>query len=515
MRQLDTEAALRRFQKDESSAFAGRTTKAFLPESIDEIPGIMRGAQEAGETLTLRAAGTSITGAPVPTAGGWLLSTERLRNISKFPLPPLSQDPQAIRGPDYSFLLLEEAKMAVVPGGLRLFELSQSLERYRLSYPPDPTELSAMIGGTIATNASGARSFHYGATRKWVEGLLVVFPNGEFTWIHRGDYVAEENELPLPRESGAASIALPEDYPVVETKNAAGLYLRSGMDLVDLFIGSEGILGVIAGAIVRLTDRPQGVIQTAAFFPGEEAAYSFADTLRADGGPLSIEYFDPDAIDFMRDHYPDLPPGRQSCVLFEIEPAARTNGNPYPSPGELEKWIANLRAAGSTENWSVGNDDVAAMKEFRHSLPESVNQWVAGRKGKLGTDLAVPGEYFRELCIAYDRARERERSRAPRSVLFGHLGQFHLHLNFLPASDEELAEARRRYLDLARYAVSLGGTVSAEHGVGKKRLVDEDGVSRPYLYYMLGDTGVNAIRRVKAALDPGHILNPDTMIPKD
>jgi D-lactate dehydrogenase (cytochrome) len=514
VRLIEETGALGRYQQDESSAFAGRSTRALIPTDVAGVCDVLDAARRSREPVTVRAAGTSITGAPVPTCGGWVLATERIRNLEGLPDPTAvtgEAEATLIRGPDYSFSLLESERLAVVPPGLRLFEISASLERYGLTYPPDPTELSAMIGGTIATNASGARSYHYGATRNWVEGLLIVFPNGRFRWIRRGDYVAEGYTLPLPPEAGIPSIELPSSYPAVETKNAAGLYLRNRMDLVDLFIGSEGILGVIAGALLSLTDRPKRLLQTAAFFPTEETAFSFADLLREDGSALSIEYFDTASLEFMGEEYPDLPTGRHSCVLFEVEPPESGSGNPYPPGDYLEAWAKRLRAAGSSENWSVASEDIGAMKEFRHSLPEGVNRWVSGRKGKLGTDLAVPGDKFTELRRAYDQARAENL----RTVLFGHLGQHHLHLNFLPATEEELTEARRRYLRLARTAVSLGGTVSAEHGVGKKQLVDEEGTLRPYLYFMHGPGGLRAIREIKRSFDPDWILNPDTMIPGD
>ncbi|MFP4431263.1 MAG: FAD-binding oxidoreductase [Spirochaetaceae bacterium] len=513
VRLIEETGALGRYQRDESSAFAGRSTRALVPTDVAGVCEVLRSARQSREPVTVRAAGTSITGAPVPTCGGWVLATERIRDLESLPDPTAvigSAEATLIRGPDYSFSLLEDERLAVVPPGLRLFELSASLERYGLTYPPDPTELSAMIGGTIATNASGARSYHYGATRDWVEGLLIVFFNGRFRWIRKGDYVAEGHTLPLPPEAGIPSIELPRDYPAIETKNAAGLCLRKGMDLVDLFVGSEGILGIVAGALLSLEDRPKRLLQTAAFFPTEDGAFSFADLLREKEDVLSIEYFDASSLGFMREHYPDLPTGPHSCVLFEVEPPDSAGGNPYPPPEYLETWTKRLRTAGSSENWSVSAEDVAAMKEFRHSLPEGINRWVSGRTGKLGTDLAVPGDKFPELRHAYDAVR----ASGLRTVLFGHLGQYHLHLNFLPATDQELAEARRRYLGLARTAVSLGGTVSAEHGVGKKWLNDEEGTLRPYLYFMLGSEGLRAIGEVKRALDPEWLLNPDTMIPR-
>ncbi len=510
IRFLENEASLRRYQSDESSAFEGTAEGAFLPSSISELREVMGIASHTRKTVTLRAAGTSITGSPVPTVGGWVLATERLRTLESVELPALDTEPTVVRGPDYSFGVLPDERLAVVPAGLRLFELSESLQRYGLCYPPDPTELSAMIGGTIATNASGARSYHYGATRSWVRGLLVAFANGTSRWVMRGDFVAAGGVLPLPEESGETTLDIPEDYPFQAGKNAAGLYLRSTMDLVDLFVGSEGILGVVAAALVALAPRPQRLLQTAAFFPTETEAFVCADLLRRDGTALSIEYLDNTALEFMRQEYPDLPQGGRSCVLFEVATTVSQSGTPYPPASEVRHWVDLLSRGGCTENWTVATEDVAAMKAFRHSLPEGVNRWVAAHRGKLGTDLAVSRESFPRLCEAYDDARKP----GVRTVLFGHLGQYHLHLNFLAATEDELHEARRRYLGLARCAVQLGGTISAEHGVGKKKLSDEAGTLRPYLYFMHGPSGIEAIQRVKRLLDPYWLLNPETMVPR-
>ena len=138
-----------------------------------------------------------------------------------------------------------------------------------------------------------------------------------------------------------------------------------------------------------------------------------------------------------------------------------------------------------------------------------MNQWVARRVGKLGTDMAVPPTAFPRMAAAYDDAR----SHGIDGVLFGHLGQYHLHLNFLPEDAEELARAKEIYLGLACRAVALGGTISAEHGVGKKRLFS-GGVERPYLYFMYGPEGLDTIARVKRTCDPRWILNPDTVVPR-
>jgi len=149
------------------------------------------------------------------------------------------------------------------------------------------------------------------------------------------------------------------------------------------------------------------------------------------------------------------------------------------------------------------------VRLFRHSLPDRVNDYVRTRRGKLGTDLAVPAAKFRTLVEAYDDAA----ASGLQTVLFGHLGEYHLHLNFLADDAEEMTRAREIYTFLAREAVRLGGTVSAEHGVGKKRVWVDRENAVPYLELMYGADGIAQMRSLKLQLDSHWVLNRDTLIP--
>lgn len=501
-------AALDAFLTDESSSYRGSADVAYFPRTETEMAAVLSHASSKGTRVTFSGGGTAITGAGVPPDGA-VISTERLRRVDTLMLPDGTTDWETVGASDFSIRFSRDARRAVVPAGVRLFELNHALERSGLYYPPDPTEASAMIGGTVATNASGARSYCYGPTRRWVSGLLVVSSSGECGWVRRGEWVASSGELEIPSWLGTGRVPVSPGLSVPPTKNASGLHLVPDVDVVDLIVGSEGILCGIAAVLVDLADRPVHVVQVASFFPSQAAALDAADSLRGTDGLLSIEYFDPAALDFMRADHPDLPSAPTACVLFEFPFAPLSNANPYPSANGLRRWEALLSRLGEIEHWAVTGAEIEAMKGFRHSLPEQVNRWVSARVGKLGTDMAVPERRFREMVDAYETAR----SRGVRSVLFGHLGQFHLHLNFLPEDEDELARAKELYRDLARFAVKLGGTISAEHGVGKKRLYTEDGDDHPYLWYMYGDEGLWAISQAKAVFDPNWILNPGTMVP--
>ena len=515
---------IRAYLSDESAALHGSADAVFFPTGAEQIAALLLAAQQREKPVTISAGGTSITGSRVPTGGGWVLSVERMRDVQ----PVAFTAPEGydqVRHGDMSFYLNVEAQSAIAPVGITLTEFAEALARFGLVYPPDPTEMTAMLGGTVATNASGARSYHYRPTRSWVRALEVVLPTGEIVWLKRGEHRAQGRKIEFPvRASERAAergAEIPPGYPVFASKNAAGLYLAEGMDLVDLFVGSEGLLGVITAVQVELVQIPRDVVATVAFFPSVEDTLSFVELLRANraettaadapDAPLSIEYFDRRALAFMRDAFPEIPLDAAGAVLFEFAYERPATHNPYPDNRTLRGWQALLEKHNAHADWSVTREDSATIKRFRHALPEAVNAWVRARVGKLGTDMAVPPRHFRRMLEAYRQAEEC----GVQTVCFGHIGDCHLHLNFLPEDHEQLSVARRAYRELARRAVELGGTISAEHGVGKKSIEDEHGRTVPYLEVMLGREGLRAIHAVKRALDPGFILNRGNMVPQE
>jgi D-lactate dehydrogenase (cytochrome) len=166
---------IRAYLGDESAAFHGSATELFLPEDEAELADVVRAANASGLALTISAGGTSITGARVPMGGGAVVSVERMVGVGGDPPDGF----ELLEGPGCSIFLNRETRTAVVPPAVTLAALDAMLARFNLLYPPDPTEMSAMMSGTVATNASGARSFHYGATRRWVRRLRVVLPTGD------------------------------------------------------------------------------------------------------------------------------------------------------------------------------------------------------------------------------------------------------------------------------------------------------------------------------------------------
>lgn len=511
IRAVTDPSELAKYQMDESSTFRGSADSLYLPRDEAELAGVLKELCARGIFFTFSGGGTGITGSRCPVHGGAVISTERMTR----PQAPCPGGYEEVREMGSVIYLDAAGLCAVVPAAMRLSDLDLVLAARGLLYPPDPTEMTATLGGTIATNASGARSFHYGPTRFWVEGFSLALPDGEILTLGRGGCVRKGDRLEFPTKGGGRRIIPmppPESYPMPDIKNAAGLYIRPGMDAVDLFIGAEGLLGCFTDATVRLIRRPSRTLSVVAYFGSDEDALNFVDAavrkiIQVEF--LSLEYFDRGALDFMRGKYPDIP-GAAAAVLFETGYGRDAEAAMYPSGEFLRKIEACLAAHRSCGNWSIGFNGREAVRLFRHSLPEAVNDYVRKRCGKIGTDLAVPHGRMREMMAAY--REEAGEAKVP-YVMFGHIGNDHLHLNFLPDDAESAARAKRAYGRLAAKAVALGGTISAEHGVGKKTISMDGGKAVPYLELMYGKDGLAAIAGIKRALDPLGLANPGNIIP--
>jgi FAD/FMN-containing dehydrogenase len=428
----------------DASNLHGRAAALYRPRTAEEVAEILAECQRTGTPVTVTARRTSTTGAPVPD-GGVLLSTERLDRVHA----------------------LDD-----VDGGVLLGAYQSEVERAGRLFTPDPTSRNeCSVGGAIACNASGARSFKYGPTRPWVEAVELVTPTGEIRWIDR------TTPLPWP---------VPQwTEPAVKT--AAGYYPAT--NLLDLVIGAEGTLGVVTRARLKLLPLPTAVLTVFTYFSDRASLLAFVAVART-MGPRCIEYFDRHALDLIRGRVPAVPVA-DAALLLEIE---------HDGDAPLELWFDALAAHDALlDDTIVAEDDAgrARLHTVRHALPATVNEIIA-RNGvqKVGTDFAVPAAALAEMMTAYEQPDMA-------TVCFGHMGDSHLHLNFLPKDADELAEARRRYLALATKAVALGGTVSAEHGIGR--------LKKAHLALMVPPAVIGGWRAVKRAADPAWILGRGVM----
>jgi len=363
-----------------------------------------------------------------------------------------------------------------------LRELHAAAQSSGQLYPPDPTETGAAVGGTIATNASGSRSFQYGSTRRWVGALRVVLADGSIREFRRGERIDfEVGDIPVPEV----------------TKNTAGYRLRPGMDWVDLFVGSEGTLGVVTEAQVRLAPAPKAVLGGLIFFPDDDAAVDAVEHWRATCAPRMLEYFDRPSLEMLRARFPDIPGEAQAAILMEQELVSEEDE-------EIDRWLERIEASGALAEVSwfgLSASDRERFRRFRHSLPELVNDRVR-RSGamKRNTGDAVPLAKNREMLSYYRRRLAEEFP--DRYVIFGHIGDAHVHINlFSDPADPQRATGLLR--EFAMKAVELGGTVSAEHGLGKRKA--------HLLRLQFSEAQIHAMRAVKRRLDPKSILGRGTL----
>ncbi len=511
MRRSNDADVIERYAADESNTFFAEDVEAVVfPETAEHVAEVLRGANDTLSPVTISGGGTGLTGARVATCGGLVMTMELMRHArAREGFRPLSREHQGL---DYTIQVASGGERAWCPPAITL-EALEALLAPDLLFPPAPTERSAMIGGAVAANASGARSFMHGATRDWIEALQVVLPTGDTLHLARGDVTADGRILRFASDEGTRYEVRAPSYDMPETKNAAGLYAADGMDLIDLFVGAEGILGVVTGVLVRLTPRPT-LFSDTAFFGSEEAALAHADRLRdaaRQGLPIiSVEFYDEGALRFMADH-PQVRPEHQSAIFTELD---------ADDESTIEALAEIIIESDPIDDWFADSDrELEAQRDLRHMLPESVNTWLrAHGTDKLCTDYAVPPEAFDRMMVAYHEACAAFLDATGRpdssAVLFGHLGDYHLHVDFLPADADEEDASMQQYIFLARTAIDLGGTITAEHGVGKKTLPIE-GRRVPYLELMYGREGLEEIARAKLALDPNAILNRGNMVPEE
>ncbi len=284
-------------------------------------------------------------------------------------------------------------------------------------------------------------------------------------------------------------------------KNASGYFVAPGMDAIDLFIGSEGTLGVICEIEVRLIPKPQGLLSGVVFFADEADVLALVAEARQRADARALEFFDNESLNFLREKYPTIPANAAGAIFFEQE-TKETN-----EESVIGQWQELLeRHHAFPDSWFATNEqDQAKLREFRHQLPVLMNEWFSRYKQrKVSTDMAVPDEAFAGLFRLY---KDTLRSSGLRYTIFGHIGDNHVHVNILPRDDAEGTRARELYVQFLKYAASVGGTLSAEHGVGK--------LKRDYLRFFYTDDQLREMAALKKALDPNGILGRGNIFSED
>jgi D-lactate dehydrogenase (cytochrome) len=501
------------YLSDSSYVQGGYAARVVFPENAAEVAEVLAAATSEKTPVTISGAGTGTVGGRVPF-GGIVIATDRLNEIK-------------------SIVRDELGGRAVAGAGVILRDLQRAVESEGLLYPPDPTERGCFLGGNVATNASGARTFKYGPTRNYVERLTIALATGEVLDLRRGELHADANgRFRIPLQSGRTIEAQLPSYQMPQTrKHASGYYVAPGMDVLDLFIGSEGTLGVVVEAEVKLLPKPEAILSGVVFFKAEEDVLSFVAEARERAlagrksgrdkhpsgaappgtpparGPSRIdaralEYFDSGSLGFLRQKYHTIPDAAVSAVFFEQEITAATE--------ELlmTEWLSLLERhqALADDSWFATNEqDQAHLREFRHALPVLMNEWFSRHKQrKVSTDMSVPDVAFAGMLRFYQQTL---RATDLRHTIFGHIGDNHVHVNILPRDDDEGARAREIYVQFLKRAVLVGGTLSAEHGIGK--------LKRDYLRLFYSDDHLREMAALKRAFDPAGILGRGNIFSDD
>jgi len=481
----------------------GRPAPLSVSTDPDELAPI---AKDAGALE-----GSGAAGLAVPSSEGqlarWLRDNPAAAVIVQGALTSLTggatpSDDIVISTKKMTSLRVDPANLrAVVGAGLTLSELQAALADEDLYYPPAPTHDGASLGGNVATNAAGAATFKYGTTRDWVERLRIVLASGDVLELRRGQCVLE----PSDRVRIEASVPIEFDVPSYESpalkKSSVGYYGKRPWDLIDLFIGSEGTLGIVTEIEVRLVPRPS-VLTGLCFL------HSVADTLalvtdlrqrslaawaaKTPGMDVrAIEYFDARCLQMLRnsgklaEHGVDVPPGAVACLLFEQEidktlshdeilerlAAVHEGKEAVEGIGEL---MAVLMAHEVVEHTELALPSDSRRKRqlaaIREAIPLDISDYLRAQHEKdkeihkVAGDMIVPMDHFAHMLGRYD---EVFRQHGVDVVIFGHISDGNVHPNGLPRQAADMPRAKQALWELAQEAKALGGCPLSEHGVGK------------------------------------------------
>lgn len=424
------------YERDESGLGRFPPQAVVLARSAVDVQSVLRFSRERKIPVVPRGAGSGKSGAALAERGGIVLSLERMDRIVE----------------------VSRADMvAVVEPGVVLEKLQQAVEAEGLFYPPDPNSQQwCTLGGNLAHNAGGPRALKYGVTRDYVLGLEAVLPTGELVRMGHRSW------------KGVA-----------------------GYDLTQLLVGSEGTLGVITQATLKLLPLPRRVETLLALFQSEDDAASAVQAVFAAGLlPRACELFDGTTMRAVGPRAPfKFPDGVGGALLLELDGHGDGVADELARAGEICAGVGALEVIGAQDD-----SQRRRLWETRRMVSLALS---ALRPHKLSEDVAVPRGKLIELIRAVRAIGER---RSILTACYGHAGDGNLHVNLLFGSAAERSAGHEAVADVIRAALSLGGTITGEHGVGLAK--------REFLPLEQSAALIDLQRRVKRAFDPDDLLNP-------
>ncbi len=415
-----------------------------FPENQEDVQKLVEICYQEDIPIFPRGAGSGLTGGAVPTTEkGVVVSFEKMKKFS---------------------VDVDNATATVEPGVIT-HDFQQYVEKLGLFYPPDPSSFRySTIGGNIAENAGGPRCLKYGVTREYVLGITAVIKEGK---------------------------VLKTGNPVI--KDVAGY------DITKFFVGSEGTLGLITSATLKLIPKPRARATALVLFDRLEDVGKAVTRIMTSGVfPSALEFMDADAIRAVEDHKPvGLPKDVSALLLIELD------GSPQSVKEDLDLVEGLLKQMGLRVK--VAEDEASAEKLWM--ARKNLGPALANLKtGKINEDIVFPRIYLSE---AIPKLRDVARKYDLLMVIFGHIGDGNLHVNLLydKKNRDEEERAERAVDEIFHLALSYKGSITGEHGVGLTK--------RKFLKWQLGDVGVEVMRDIKSVFDPKNLFNPGKLFTED
>jgi len=423
---------------DGTAALKGPVGVVVLPGSTEEISEVVKLAAARGLAIVTRGSGTGLSGGSVPSEGCIVLCLTRLDQI-------LSVD---------AANLTVRAQCGVITAAI-----DAAANKHGLFYPPDPGSMKiSTIGGNVAENSGGLRGLKYGVTRDYVMGLEVVLPDGRIARF------------------GNACV-----------KDVAGYSMK------DLFIGSEGTLGIITEVLLKVLPRPAARrTMLASYDRMEDAAQTVSDIIAAKIIPCTLEFLDRMTIGCVEDYAKiGLPRDCEALLLME------TDGHPAAVAEEAEQMLTLARARGARDV-RVARDDAEAL-QLASARRSAFSALARVRPTTILEDVTVPRDKLAEMVAFIAEVAKKHNLLVG---TFGHMGDGNLHPTFLTdeRNTEEMARVHEALEDIVTKTLALGGTITGEHGVGLAK--------KAWLRRQVGENSHDLMRDIKRAWDPRNLLNP-------
>lgn len=410
-------------------------------QTTEQVVQILKLANETKTPVVTRGSGTGLSGGSLPCPGGIVLCLVKMDRI----------------------LELDRANLTLlVEPGVTTLAIADAAAGAGLFYPPDPGSMKiSTIGGNVAENSGGLRGLKYGVTRNYVMGLEVVLPDGEILW------------------TGNKCV-----------KDVAGYSLR------DLFIGSEGTLGVITKVLLRLIPKPATKKTLVATYADMgQAAQTVSDIIAAQIIPCTLEFLDRTTIHCVEDFAKvGLPLDCEALLLME------TDGHPAAVAEEAAKMEACARKNGAKEV-RVAKDDAEANK-LATARRSAFSALARLAPTTILEDATVPRSELAKMIRFVDTVGKKYKLRVG---TFGHMGDGNLHPTFLTdeRNKDEMHRVEEAFKEIFDEAIRLGGTITGEHGIGLAK--------KSFLPKFAGDAQMRVMRELRRVLDPNGMLNPGKM----